>query len=269
MSQGLVINTNFAASNASKTLSSTAASLQKSLVRLSSGFKINSPKDDAGGMAVSMKIEAAIKRNVASSNNIGNAVSFLQTQDGAMDTVGQVVQRISELKLLYGDETKSSSDKANYETEFDSLKSQLVNLQGEKFNGVSIFANSTTTFSVITSDDGTQTVSVNKSNLNSAISTITGAADLTNISVGDTTTALSNISGLRATNGAEANRLEFASGMLATNKINLESANSRIKDTDIASESTNFAKFNILMQSGAAMLAQANAVPQVALRLLG
>lgn len=266
---GLVINTNSGASDAAANLNRSSKLLQQSLIQLSSGFKINRPGDDAGGMAVSMKMEAAMKRNTAANNNVGNAVSFLQTQDGALSTVGEVLERISELKLLNEDATKSTTDKANYDTEFTQLKGQLVNLQGEKFNGVSIFANSTTTFSVVTSDDGAQTISVSKSNLNGAISTITGAANLAAITVTNTTTAIESVATLRAQNGAESNRLEFASDMLTTNKINLEAANSRIKDADIASTSTAFAKYNILAQSGTAMLAQANAVPQVALRLLG
>lgn len=269
MAQGLVINTNFAASTAASNLARTNAMLQNSITRLSSGSKINRPSDDAGGMAVSMKIDAAIKRNMAANNNIGNAVSFLQTQDGAMNEVALVVQRISELKLLYGDQTKSSSDKTNYDTEFTQLKAQIINLQGEKFNGVSIFANSTTTFNVITSEDGSQTVAVDKADLNSKISTLTAASSLASLTVSDTTTAIDGISTLRAKNGAETNRLEFAADMLTINKINLEAANSRIKDTDVAQTSTEFAKYNILMQSGTAMLAQANAAPQIALRLLG
>lgn len=265
----LVINTNSSATTSAANLSASNRMLQKSLVRLSSGFKINNPGDDAGGLAVSMKMEAALKRNQAANNNIGNAVSFLQTQDGAMDTVGTVLQRISELKLLNEDSTKSSADKANYDTEFTALKAQLVNLQGEKFNNVSVFANSASTFNVVTSDDGAQTVAVTKADINSKISTITAAANLAAITVANTTTAIEGVATLRAQNGADTNRLEFAANMLVTNKINLGAANSRIKDADIASESTTFAKYNILMQSGTAMLAQANTIPQVALRLLG
>jgi len=186
-----------------------------------------------------------------------------------LDTVSQVLQRVSELKLLYGDETKSSTDKDNYATEFAQLKSQLVNLQGEKFNNVSVFANSATTFNVITSDDGSQTVSVTKSDVNGAISTITGASSLSAITVANTTSALKSVATLRAQNGAETNRLDFASSMLTSNKINLEAANSRIRDADMATESTDFAKYSILLQSGTAMLAQANSTAQVALRLLG
>lgn len=271
MAEGLVINTNSAASVSVLSLSKSNAKLQDSLTRLATGNKLNRPSDDAGGLAVSMKMEAAIKRNQVAQNNIGNAISFLQTQDGAMDTVVKVLVRISELKLLSTDVTKSASDIANYDTEFDQLKSQLQNLQGEKFNGVSIFSNTdSTTISVTTSDDGTQTVDITKANAYGSISSILSSADLSNITdVAVTTTALQGVATLRAQNGAETNRLQFAGETLTISKINLESANSRIKDTDVASESTEFAKNNILVQSSAAMLTQANALPQVALRLLG
>lgn len=266
----LVINTNIGATIATANLNKSNGMLTKSLERLSSGYKMNAPGDDAGGFAVSMKMEAAIKRNMVAQDNIGNAVSFLQTQDGAMGTVSEVLKRVSELAMLYTDSTKSSADLANYNTEFTALQGLLVNLEGEQFNGVSVFATSSATFNVVISDDGSSTVSVTKSNINSALSGITGASGLSAsaVSVANTVTAIQSIATLRAQNGAETNRLEFASQMLVTNKTNLEASNSRIKDADIAAESTNFAKFNILMQSGTAMLAQAKALPRAALSLL-
>jgi len=165
--------------------------------------------------------------------------------------------------------TKSSTDKSNYSTEFNQLTSQLTQIQAEAFNGVSMFATSSSNLSVAISEDGSQSVNVAKANLNSAVSTITAATTLSGITVANTSTAINSIATLRATNGAQTNRLQFASDLLVVNKVNLEAANSRIIDTDIAQESTNFAKFNILVQSGAAMLSQANASSQIALRLLG
>lgn len=271
MATGLVINTNTSASQSAANLATNNGMLQKSLIRLSSGFKINSPGDDAGGLAVSTKMEAALKRNIAAQNNIGNAVSFLQTQDGALSTMSGILQRISELKILYEDKTKNDSDKTNYDKEFKALQSQLINLQGEKFNGVSVFESSADqTFNVVTSEDGSQLVTVTKSYANdSALQTITGASDLDGINISDTTISIENLATLRAQNGAETNRLDAASKMLVINKINLEAANSRIKDVDIAEETTQFAKANILTQSSTAMLSQANALPQIALKLLG
>ena len=117
----LVINTNTAATAASVNLRSSNMLLQKSLSRLSSGIRITSPADDAGGLAVSMKMSAAIRRTDAVNNNVGNAVSFLQTQDGGLKTSGEILDRISEIRTLYSDVTKNANDKANYETEFDQM----------------------------------------------------------------------------------------------------------------------------------------------------
>ena len=149
----LVINTNSAATAANVNLARSTAMLQKSLSRLSSGIKITSPADDAGGLAVSMKMAAAIKRTDAVNTGVANAISLLQTQDGALKTVGKIMDRISELKSLYNDPTKNAADKANYDTEFTALKTQLASLASEKFNGVALFGG--TTLSVTSTEDGT------------------------------------------------------------------------------------------------------------------
>ncbi len=267
----LVINTNSAATAANVNLARSTAMLQKSLSRLSSGIKITSPADDAGGLAVSMKMSAAIKRTDAVNTGVANAISLLQTQDGALKTVGKIMDRISELKSLYNDPTKNAADKANYDTEFTALKTQLASLATEKFNGVSLFGG--TTLSVTSTEDGTGSVTINQSNVTGGTnySVVTGAVNLgvAAMSVAAISGAIQEIATLRAANGAQTSQLQFASEMLSINKTNLEAANSRIIDTDVAAESTRFARFSILVQAGAAMLAQANASPQVALRLIG
>ena len=139
----LVINTNTAASTAARNLNHSHSMLQKSLARLSSGSRITAPADDAGGLAVSMKMEAAIRRTDAASSNVANAVSFLQTQDGALKTSGKILERIAELKTLSTDVTKSASDIANYDTEFTALKAELTNQTTSKFNGVDLFGGGT------------------------------------------------------------------------------------------------------------------------------
>ena len=263
----LVINTNTAASVASFNLQHSNKLLQNSITRLSSGMKIATPSDDAGGLAVSMKLEAAIKRTGAVNTNIQNAISFLQSQDGAFKISGQLVNRISELRMLYSDVTKSPSDKLNYEAEYVELSDQLTNLATQKFNGVSLFGGET--ILVTTSADGDETVGISKADYMTAIQDISAAAGLDDLSIAQVVNALQNLATLRAGNGAQTSRLQFASQMLTINQSNLEAANSRIIDTDIAFESTQFAKYQVLTQSGAAMLAQANTTPQVALRLLG
>jgi flagellin len=240
--------------------------LQKSLARLSSGSKITAPADDAGGLAVSMKMEAAIRRTDAASTNVANAISFLQTQDGAMKTSGKILERIAELKTLSTDVTKSASDIANYDTEFTALKLELTNQTTNTFNGVDLFGGGTLT--IETSEDGAQTLDVTQADLATDVADITAAADLAAITTTDVSDAITNVATSRAQNGADSSRLGFSADMLAINKTNLEAANSRIVDVDVAQESTRLARNNILVQAGSAMLAQANAASQSALRLL-
>ena len=262
----LVINTNTAASTAARNLNHSHSMLQKSLARLSSGSRITAPADDAGGLAVSMKMEAAIRRTDAASSNVANAVSFLQTQDGALKTSGKILERIAELKTLSTDVTKSASDIANYDTEFTALKAELTNQTTNTFNGVDLFGGGTLT--VETSEDGAQTLDITQADLATGTTTITAAANLAAITTTDVTDAITNVATSRAQNGADSSRLGFSADILAINKTNLEAANSRIVDVDVAEESTRLARNNILVQAGSAMLAQANAASQSALRLL-
>jgi len=264
----VVINTNTAATVANNNLSASNALLQRSLNRLSSGLKIVQPSDDAGGLAVSMKLEAAMKRTDAVSTNVANAISFLQTQDGALKTAGKVLNRISELKTLSEDVTKSSSDVANYQVEFAALQSQLTSLAAEKFNGVALFGGAAATLEVATSEDGAQTFDITQANLAGNVTAVTGAADLGALTIANVTGALEAVATSRAQNGAESSRLNFSADLLVNNRTNLEAANSRIIDVDVAQESTQLARYSILVQAGTAMLAQANASSQVALRLL-
>jgi flagellin len=274
----VVINTNTAASSAAINLASANSSLQRSLNRLSSGSKIVGPADDAGGLAVSMKMSAATKRQGAVNNNVGNAMSFLQTQDGALKVSGKILDRMSELVTLYNDSTKNTSDKANYDTEFQELSKQLEAISKEQFNGISLFASTGTTV-YATEDLSTSTIitmssrDLANSTATTGIGNLSAASGtpkyLSSVTVSNVTTALQTVATMRAANGAEQSRLSFASELLTVNKANLEAANSRIIDVDVAQESTQLARWNILVQSGTAMLAQANGSAQNALRLLG
>ena len=282
----VVINTNSAATSAAYNLSNTNVNLQRSLNRLSSGSRINSSFDDAGGLAVSMKMSASIRRTEATSANVGNAISFLQTQDGVMKTADKILNRMSELATLAQDVTKSTSDLTLYNTELDVLKNQLNLMLSEKFNGISLFSagagagatlNESTTMTVVTSHDGGQTVGITQADLESISNTV-GTSNATGMDIASNTgaqaavttiqSAIQNLATIRANNGAEQSRLTFAGDMLAVNKTNLEAANSRIIDVDVADESTKLARYNILQQAGTAMLAQANQSTQSILRLI-
>jgi flagellin len=291
----IVINTNTASSLASYNLSSTNVNLQRSLNRLSSGSRINSSYDDAGGTAVSMKLSASIRRTEATLANVNNSVAFLQTQDGVLKNADKVLNRMSELAMLATDVTKSPNDLALYNTELTQLQGQLNLMLSEKFNGINLFSagatataddasmDTTATMTVVTSHDGDQTVGITQADLGQIVfdiadATSTGNADANFMDITSNANAtaavesiqdaIQNLAELRANNGAEQSRLTFAADMLSINKINLESANSRIVDVDVASESSQLARFNILQQAGTAMLAQANTVSQSVLRLL-
>jgi flagellin len=283
----VVINTNSAATSAAYNLSNTNVNLQRSLNRLSSGSRINSSFDDAGGLAVSMKMSASIRRTDATSANVNNSLSFLQTQDGVLKTADKILNRMSELATLAQDVTKSTDDLALYNTELSQLKGQLNLMVGEEFNGISLFdagasagsagLDVASTLTVVTSHDGDQTVGITQVDLD-FISASVGTASGDGMDISSTTgaqaavdtiqDAIQNLATLRANNGAEQSRLTFAADMLAVNKTNLEAANSRIIDVDVADESTKLARYNILQQAGTAMLAQANQSTQSILRLI-
>jgi flagellin len=299
------INTNSTATIASLNLNTSNSLLRTSLNRLSSGKSIVNSSDDAGGLGVSTKLSAAINRGAGVNKNIGNAISFMQTQDGALSVSANILDRMSELRTLADDVTKNTSDIANYDTEFQQLRNQLSNIASEKFNGISLFAgtssdldNSATAtdqLTVYTTQEGSTngvTISLSKVALHSALNVLgAGTAGSQNISlydidknlaadtsstisissfsVEDITKAIENVASLRANNGAETSRLQFAREQLQTNSTNLEAANSRIIDVDVAKESTAFARYNVLVQSGSAMLAQANSLSNIALNLLG
>jgi flagellin len=136
----IVVNTNTAANTASFNLNKNAEALRKSLARLSSGKRITQPAEDAGGMAVAYKLDSQARRTEAVLNNHQNALSFLQVQDGALETVGKIVNRMAELRTMAADVTKNTSDVENYSKEFRELQSQLNQVRKEKFNGISLFA---------------------------------------------------------------------------------------------------------------------------------
>ena len=300
----ITINSNPTASSAAMHLARNNSMLERSLSRLSSGSKLINSSADPGGLAVSMKLGAAINRQTAAITNVQNAISFVQLQDGDLKAAASIVDRMAALRSMYDDVTKSSIDKANYDTEFQSLRVQLYQASQGKFNGVSLFSvakwgggtvANKSTIEVLTSERGEagSKVSLAKIQLLSAVTIRDADGEAGNMSVGNYASkgeqsynaarslaaadkgtagsvslgsfsvdsfilALQNVATLRAENGATSSRLQFASEQLEAAKVNMESARSRIVDTDVAEESTRFARYSILVQAGAAMLSQAN-----------
>lgn len=244
--------------------------LNKSLARLSSGSKIISPEDDSAGLAVSMKFDAQIARIGAAGNNIGNATSYSQTQDGFLKKVSDALNRMGELSVLSQDATKSDTDRSLYNQEFTTLANYVTDLAGKDFNGVTLFNGTALN---VTIDSEGHTFAMTGVDLTAASYTAATSAsiDTTAHAVAALTAVKSAISQLatdRASVGSNIARLSSTADQLSVLKDNLTSANSRIKDVDVAEESTQFARYNILVQAGTAMLAQANSGPQSVLRLL-
>ena len=266
----MVINTNVSAQSSARLLSESSNMLSKSLARLSSGSKLVSPDDDSAGMAVSMRFDAQINRIGAANNNIGNANSYSQTQDGFLKKVGGALDRMSELSVLAQDVTKTDGDRALYNKEFTTLASYITDLSHKDFNGVSLFD---ATDRNVTTDSDANTYAMSGIDLAATSYTSATAATIDTSSnassaLTDVKAAIEHLATDRATVGANVTALSKYSDQLGVLKDNLTAANSRIKDVDVAQESTQFARYNILVQAGTAMLAQANSQPQSALRLL-
>ena len=267
----MVINTNTSALTSSRLLGESSSLLAKSLARLSSGSKLTGPEDDSAGMAVSMRFDAQVNRINAANSNVGNASSFNQTQDGFLGKVQKSLDRMSELSVLAQDITKTDSDRSLYNQEFSQLGAYITDVAKKDFNGVSLF-NGTAQSVTIDSEGGMFSMS----GIDLGAATYTTATASTVTTTSNAVTALANVKNAiallasnRATVGASRTRLNYTGEQLMVLRDNLTASNSRIKDVDVAEESTQFAKYNILVQAGTAMLAQANASPQSALRLLG
>ena len=274
----MVINTNTTASAATRNLANSTSLLSKSLARLSSGSKITTPEDDAAGLAQSIKFEAQMNRNNAVRSNVGNAISFTQTQDGFLQKVQSSLDRMSELSILSQDITKTNTDRSNYTVEFTQLQNYISDIGTKDFNSVSLFASAG---GAVTIDSDASKFTMNSVDLTSgtvttglhSIYTAGSTAIMNTTSAGNALsniqTAIQNLADMRAKVGANIQRLNMTDDQVTILNENLASANSRIKDIDVAEETTEFARFNILVQSGTSMLAQANMMPSMALQLIG
>jgi len=288
-----VINTNASAVAGARNLNHSQEMLGRSLTRLSSGSKIVNPSDDAAGLAVSKKLDAQARRVGAATTNIQNALSYVQTADGFLSGMTKVLSRMSELAIFAQDVTKSPSDVALYQQEFSALQEQLratiggttteiggtadVDSPLGAFNGNILFGPNAAGRTVTIGDAVGQDMTIAESNLRIGdVREIikqdnTGAYTLASTdsdSIQKITDAIQHVAQQRASLGAAQSRLELASTTLQVEYENLSSALSRIRDVDVAEESTHFAKYNILVQSGTSMLAQANQTPKSVLQLL-
>jgi len=272
-------------------LSGAQEMLSKSLMRLSSGQRITTPSDDPGGLAVSMRLNNSITITKTVQSNVDNAKSYTDTQDSALESIGNIVDRMSTIKTSYDSATLASEKKA-YAIEFKELSKSLAGYMNETFNGISLFGEGG---KVAVGDPSRSKVYTSASQLDSGVFLTMGNVSIRGALTTDSTAelwsateatgfvgdlsisdvALTSLSGVitklatvRADVAATSSRLGFASDFLGTSRTNLESAYGRIMDVDIAEETTNYAKYNLQVYAASAALAQSNLNLGIVLDLL-
>jgi flagellin len=259
------IVTNTSANSVYKNYTRNQDMLASSLEKLSTGLRINRASDDAAGLAISETLRAQVKGTDAAVDVIANATNFINTADGWLQTVNDMLGRMEELAVAYNDGTKSTSDRANLTAEFVALNGEFTNMTNQaRFNGDQIFNGTTRTFQV--GPDNGQTFSITGIN---AITTMVGTLSISAGTVfSDINTAIATVSTSRAGLGAAQSQLNFKSTALTNYSENIAAAEGRIRNADIAKESAVFAKNQILVQASTSMLAQANSITQNVLSLL-
>jgi flagellin len=260
----LRINQNVDALAAHRYLAKTSDAVSTSMERLSSGLRINKAADDAAGLGISEKMRGQINGLAQAQRNIQDGVSMVQTAEGNLDEVHSILQRVRELAVQYKNGSISQSGKDAITSEVNALTSEIDRIQtAAQFNGITLLGSSSSvTFQVGSNDSDTISVTFGKAAVSSSYD-LTSGAILSSIDAD-----IDKVSAARATYGAVQNRLDHALNVAGTYQENLTSAESRIRDVDMADEMVNLTKNQILQQAGTAMLAQANQAPQAVLQLL-
>ena len=274
----LSIRSNASSLNAQKQLASTQQNMGVSLERLSSGYRINKAGDDAAGLSISESMRAQIKGLNQASRNANDGISLLQTAEGALSEVSNILIRMREISVQAVNGTLTSTDRGYLNQEFDELRTEITRIADvTEFNGQALLNADSNGFSFQVGIDNGSTSQINISlsdmtddgaAISLSTNTITGQT-VANVAITDVDAAIQQVSSLRSTIGATQNRLNSTIVNLATTSENLTSANSRIRDVDVAGESANMTRNQILMQAGTAVLSQANSLPQSALSLIG
>jgi flagellin len=265
----LRIQTNIAAFDAERNLTATSDRMQKSMARLSSGYRINTAADDAAGLAISEKLRAQIGGLDQANRNVSDAVSLVQTAEGQLNEVHSMLQRVRELAVQYKNGTLSTEDRTAIQSEVNQLGSEIQRIgTSAGFNGISLLASASTITFQVGANDG-DVIGVSTISLGSAVST--GVFDLTatgTTDISEIDDAINQVSAQRATFGAVQNRLEHTMNNLSVYQENLTASESQIRDVDMAAEMVQFTKDQILQQAGTSMLSQANQLPNSVLSLL-
>jgi flagellin len=266
---GLRINTNIEAFNAHRQLLGTSDKLGKSMERLSSGYRINRAADDAAGLAITEKLRGQITGLEQAQRNAQDAISLVQTAEGSLTEVHAMLQRIRELAVQYKNGSLSNSDRVAIQSEVNMLGSEIERIGSTaQFNGIQLLNQAQTISFQVGSEDG-EIITVTTISLGQGVPAAAISLNATNMTdLSEIDSAIDGISAQRAQFGAVQNRLDHTLKNLAIYQENLQASESRIRDVDMASQMVEFTKLQILQQSGTAMVAQANQLPQSVLQLL-
>jgi flagellin len=280
MIMGLRIQNNVEAFNAHRQLTGTATKAAKAMEKLSSGYRVNRAADDAAGLAISEKMRGQIGGLAQAQRNANDAVSLVQTAEGALNEVHSMLQRVRDLRVQYDSGTLSTDDKAAIESEVKALGTEISDITTKtEFNDINLLSSASALTFQVGANSG-ETISIAAVTLSTAIGTAGtgglseiiafsgGATGFSGVSLDALDNAIKNVSSKRSDFGAVQNRLEHRLNNLATYQENLVASESRIRDVDMAAEMVNFTKLGILQQAGTSMLAQANQAPQGVLSLL-
>lgn len=271
---GLRVNTNIAALTAQRNLSAVSGRLQGNFARLSSGLRIATAADDAAGLGISERMRAQIRSFGAAGRNAQDGVSLAQTAEGALQEVSNILTRMRELAVQSANGTLTTTDRTTLDTEFQALVSEIDRIATTTtFNGVQLLDGSTTTLDIQVGINAAETISIS---LTDGTGTTLGVSGLDVTSVGNANTALSaldtavdTVTTGRGQLGAAQNRMASAIASISNTRENLSAAESRIRDVDVALETSDLTRNSILQQAAVSVLSQANVQPQLALSLLG
>lgn len=270
---GMVVRTNTMANNAFRQLGMNNNQVSKSLEKLASGYRINRAGDDAAGLAISESMKAQIKGLEAASSNSQDAISLVQTAEGALTEVHDMLNRMVELATKAANGTYTDAQRGNYQDEIEALQDEIDRIaDSTKFNDTALLDGTFQNKDMQVGTSAAETISVSITGMRADdlgvsgvnVSTQAGASD----AIEDINNAINTVSKARSGLGATQNRLEHTINNLDTTAENLSAANSRIRDTDMAKEMMKYTQMNVLVQSAQAMLAQANQQPQSVLQLL-
>jgi len=274
------IRTNVASLDAQRNLSSTQNMLNTAMARLSSGYRITSAGDDAAGLGVSTQLEAQIASYNQAVRNANDGVSVVQTTEAALDNTANILTRLRELAMESASDGVGNSDRAYINTEASQLQAEIDRVaQTTNFNGTSLLNGSNTTLDFHVGVEATSNDIISFTTLDATVAALFSGTGLTSIDLSSKVgavsalsvvdSALAQVSNQRSILGATGNRLQDAISTIQAFTEQLSAADSRIKDVDVAEETSALARANILQQAGVSVLAQANQQPQLALKLLG